>query len=103
MRKQGKYNRVNTDIPHIHHFRDFLNIADISFQEITVPLLERYRTYVKSKRKVSDCTIVNHLITLHTLHNKAIAAGLVDYKHYPFGKEKINMKFPESSGLRSTK
>ncbi|WP_409050267.1 phage integrase SAM-like domain-containing protein [Siphonobacter sp. SORGH_AS_0500] len=44
LRKQGKYNRVNTDIPHIN---DFLNNADISFQEITVPLLERYRTYVK--------------------------------------------------------
>ncbi|PKK37462.1 hypothetical protein BWI96_06225 [Siphonobacter sp. SORGH_AS_0500] len=100
MRKQGKYNRVNTDIPYIN---DFLNNADISFQEITVPLLERYRTYVKSKRKVSDCTIVNHLIIIRILHNKAIAAGLVDYKHYPFGKEKINMKFSESSGLRSTK
>ncbi|WP_409050245.1 hypothetical protein [Siphonobacter sp. SORGH_AS_0500] len=37
---------------------------------------------------MSDCTIVNHLITIRTLHNKAIAAGLMDYKHYPLAKGK---------------
>jgi len=33
---------------------------------------------------------------IRTIYNQAIEASLVDRKHYPFGKGKIKIKFPES-------
>lgn len=96
MRKEGKYNRVKTDETRIKHFREFLDGADIIFPEIDVPLLNRFRAYLKSTRRVGERTIVNHLILIRTIYNQAIAAQIVDAKHYPFGKGKISIKFPDA-------
>ncbi len=96
MRKEGKYNRVKTDETRINHFRDFLDGADITFPEIDVPLLNRFRAYLKGTRRVGERTIINHLIVIRTVYNQAIAGNIVDQKHYPFGKGKIPIKFPES-------
>lgn len=96
MRKEGKYNRVLTEEARLKHFRSFLNDGDITFLEIDVPLLNRFRAYLKSERKVSERTIINHLILIRTVYNQAIAGNIVDRKHYPFGKGKIVIKFPDS-------
>lgn len=99
MRKEGKYNRVKTDETRIKHFRAFLGGADITFPEIDMPVLSRFRAYLKSERKVSERTIVNHLILIRTIYNHAIAGNIVDAKHYPFGKGKIAIKFPDSAKI----
>ncbi|MEZ0611387.1 phage integrase SAM-like domain-containing protein [Fibrella sp. WM1] len=96
MRNEGKYNRVKTDAVRVKHFREFLRGADITFPEIDVPLLNRFRAYLKGERKISERTIINHLIVIRTIYNQAIAGSLVDPKHYPFGKGKIAIKFPDS-------
>ncbi len=96
MRKEGKYNRVKTDETRIKHFREFLNGADITFPEIDVPLLNRFRAYLKGTRHVGERTIVNHLIVVRTIYNHAIGGNIVDQKYYPFGKGKIAIKFPDS-------
>lgn len=96
MRKEGKYNRVKTDEARIKHLREFLDGADITFPEIDVPLLNRFRAYLKSTRHISERTIINHLIVVRTVYNHAIAGNIVDQKHYPFGKGKIAIKFPDS-------
>lgn len=96
MRKAGKYNRVKTDQTRINHFKEFLHDKDISFSEITVPLLNRFRAYLKGTRNISERTIVNHLLIIRTIYNQAIKGGLVDNKAYPFGKDKIAIKFPDS-------
>ncbi|MEP7171495.1 MAG: site-specific integrase [Bacteroidota bacterium] len=96
LKKSGKYNRVVSEEPRINRFREFLKGADISFQEITVPLLNRFRAYLKSTRQISERTIINHLIVIRTVFNQAIKANIVDTKYYPFGKEKVQIKFPES-------
>ncbi|MEI7581980.1 phage integrase SAM-like domain and Arm DNA-binding domain-containing protein [Runella sp.] len=64
MRKAGKYNRVKTDQTRINHFKEFLGDRDISFPEITVPLLNRFKAYLKGSRGISERTIVNHLLIL---------------------------------------
>ncbi len=94
--QSGKYNRVHSEKPRIKHFKEFLKGKDISFQEITVELLNRYRAYLKGVRKVSERTIINHLIIIRTIFNLAIKSNIVDGKYYPFGKDKVPIKFPES-------
>jgi integrase/recombinase XerD len=96
MRKEGKYNQVKTEETRIKHFREFLDGADITFPEIDVPLLSRFRAFLKGTRHVSERTIINHLIIIRTIYNHAIAGRIVDPKHYPFGKGKIAIKFPDS-------
>lgn len=96
MNKEGKYNRVKTDETRIKHFKEFLNGVDITFAEIDTILLNRFRAYLKSTRNVSERTIINHLIVIRTIYNHAIKGNLVDPKHYPFGKGKISIKFPDS-------
>ncbi|MVM33436.1 tyrosine-type recombinase/integrase [Spirosoma sp. HMF4905] len=96
MRNEGKYNRVKTDEARIKHFREFLDGADITFSEIDVPLLNRFRAYLKGTRQISERTVINHLIVIRTVYNQAIAGNMVDAKYYPFGKGKISIKFPDS-------
>ena len=96
LRQSGKYNRVVSDEPRLKHFKEFLGESDISLQEITVPLLNKFRAYLKGTRKVSERTIINHLILIRTIYNQAIKGNIVDSKHYPFGRDKIVIKFPDS-------
>ncbi|RYE38144.1 MAG: integrase, partial [Sphingobacteriales bacterium] len=96
MRKQGKYNRVSAEQPYINHFRSFLDERDITFPEITVSLLNRYKAYLKGVHRIGERSVANHLILIRTIFNQAIADNLVDQKYYPFGKGKIGIKLPES-------
>lgn len=94
--KSGKYNRLSAEEPRINRFKEFLENEDIPFSEITVPLLNRYRAYLKGTRTISERTVINHLIVIRSIFNQAIKGNLVDAKHYPFGSNKIHIKFPDS-------
>ncbi len=96
LKQSGKYNRVTTDQPRIDRFREFLKGEDISFQEITTNLLNKYKAFLISTRNIKERTIINHLILIRTIYNQAIKEQIVDAKHYPFGKDKVQIKFPES-------
>lgn len=96
LKKQGKYNRERSDKSRIKAFRKFLDDTDIAFEDITVQLLNRYRAYLGSKKKLSQQTIVNNLTIIQTIFNQAIADDIVDPKHYPFGRGKITLKAPRS-------
>ncbi len=95
LKKQGKYNRHKSDQSRFASFKKFLNDADISFQQITTALLNKYRAYLKAK-KLSDQTIVNYLTIIQTIFNQAISNGVVEQKYYPFGRDKIKLKAPRS-------
>lgn len=92
----GKYNRFVADTPRVKHFREFLEGKDIAFSDITIPLLKRFRAYLQGVRKVKERTIINHLIVIRTVFNQAIQDGIADPKYYPFGKDKVSIKFPDS-------
>lgn len=94
--KLKKYNQHSGEKPRVDHFKSFLETDDISFQEITIPLLKKFSIYLKSEKNLSDRSVVNCLVVIRTIYNKGISLGLVDYKHYPFGPGKIQIKFPES-------
>ncbi len=91
----GKHNRVSAETPMIKHFREFVK-GDIIFQEISDTLLRKFEAYLSATRNVSKRTVVNHLVPIRTIFNRAMREGLVDRKFYPFGKGKIVIKFPQS-------
>ena len=94
LKKQGKYRIAVTDKSRIKNFKDFFNSKDIFFQDVTVSTLEKFKVYLSPK--CSNRTIVNHLIMIRALYNKAIKEGIVDKKHYPFGGDKIKIRIPQS-------
>ena len=53
-------------------------------------------TYLKVERKNSERSVVNNLVIIRTLFNRAIREGIINQKFYPFGRGKIKIKFPES-------
>lgn len=99
LKKAKKRNQYSADKSRVKQFREFLQDQDISFADINSTLLKRFKAYLKRKDKDttrSERTIVNHLVVIRTVFNLAIAAGVADRKHYPFGKSKIVIKFPDS-------
>lgn len=95
--KLNKYNVANADKSRINNFKEFLKGEDIAFSDITVSLLDNFKIDLGSgKDKVGERSIMNHLLLIRTLFNKAIKDGIVDQKYYPFGKDKIRIKIPES-------
>ena len=99
LQKNGKYGRHKTEEGRIERFREFLkthHMTDIMFPEITVNLLNQYRAYLKSTRDIKERTIVNHLLVIRTIYNQAAANHITDKKNYPFGKDKVTIKFPDS-------
>jgi integrase len=108
LRKAGKYNQYTADKPRIKHFREFLKGEDIAFSDVKVPLLERFKIYLRTTpiskgakenkpvKKLGERTIVNHLVAVRSVFSLAIKEGIIDKKYYPFGPEKIRIKFPDS-------
>lgn len=86
--------------PCVKHFKEFLKNEDIAFSDVTVPLIERYKAFlkrpVKGKKQLSDRSVMNHLVVLRSVFSQAIAGNVTSEKNYPFGRGKIKIKFPDS-------
>jgi integrase/recombinase XerD len=98
----GKYNQYTPDKSRISHFSEFLKKSDIAFSDITISLLERFKSFLKSEYQIGDRSVVNHLVVIRSVFRQAINDHIVDEKHYPFGKGKMSIKFPDSTKLGLT-
>ena len=96
LKEAGKYNQYTPDKARLNNFRKYLK-HDQGFQDITIPILERFKNYVVAGLKLSERTAVNHLVTIRSVFSFAIKAGVADERFYPFGRGKIAIKFPDSS------
>lgn len=101
LKEAGKYNQYTADKPRIKHFKEFLK-HDIAFADITVAMLERFKAHLITKHKHSERSAVNHIVMIRSVFSHAIKEGVIDAKHYPFGKGKMKIKFPESSKIGLT-
>ena len=106
LKQSGKYNQESADKPRVNRFKEFLDGEDIQFNDITPTLLKRFQSYLKKPYKKGektitrgDRTVVNHLVVIRSICNQAIKGEFVDSKFYPFGQDKIQIKFPESSKI----
>jgi integrase len=71
-------------------FKSKLNLADV-----TPEFLSKYDSYMVSKGK-SVTTISIYVRHLRTIYNLAVDEGMIDRKHYPFGKNKYQPKAPRN-------
>lgn len=103
LEKTNKLQRLSSDKARVGHFVKFVDNDDLSFQEIDESLLRKFSLFLKTTRKVSQRSVINNLIVIRTLYNQAIRLGIVDRKLYPFGADKIRIKFPETEKIGLTK
>lgn len=92
----GKHKRFQPEQSRLNKFREFLKGDDIAFQDITVPLLNKFKAYLKGAQKMSERSIVNDMVLIRTIYNQAIDGNVVDEKYYPFAKGKISIRLPNS-------
>ncbi|KGL62338.1 site-specific integrase [Polaribacter sp. Hel1_85] len=95
----GKLSRLNSDKPRVNHVINFAKTETLFFNEINEDFLRRFIIHLRVKRKNSERSIANNLIVIRTLFNRAIKEGVIDQKFYPFGKDKIKIKFPETQKI----
>lgn len=95
----GSYNAYFANTSRLKLFKEFLGDRDIAFSDITVSLLERYKSYLSGTRKNSERTIANHMMLIRAIYSQAIKEGLIDSKYYPFGSDKVSVKRPQSTKI----
>lgn len=101
LKSAGKYNQYTSDKSRLNRFKAYLK-NDITFQDISPSLLERFKSWLIVNQKVSERTAVNHLVTIRSVFSKAIRDEIIDARYYPFGKGKVKIKFPDSAKIGLT-
>lgn len=96
LRISGEYAQMNPELSRINRFKEFLQGKDIAFSDITVNLLENYRSWLQGTRKLKERTIINHLLTVRDVFSQAIKTNSRLDKYYPFGRGKVSLKVPQS-------
>lgn len=100
LERSKKISRLWSERPRIKHFQEFVSASigssAVSFSEINEGFLKRFIAYLKGSREVSERTVMNYMVVIRTLFNRAIQEGLADRRSYPFGKGKIRIQMPES-------
>jgi len=99
LQKRKKFRESEREKSKFKTFKNFLKGKDISFCEINMPLLNRFMAYLEFEKKLSKRSIMNYLMTIRTLYNKAIYEGIATKDNYPFGKNKIIIKKIESNKI----
>ncbi|WP_062054110.1 tyrosine-type recombinase/integrase [Aquimarina longa] len=105
--KNRRKERVSKGRKGEHSFLDSVNHfkknKSLKFQDITESFLDNYKDFCTVYLGQQSRTVVNQLIFIRTLFNKAIKDGIVDVKYYPFGsdKQKIRISSGHKIGLTS--
>jgi integrase len=107
----GNYESYATEDGRFKRLYDFAQTDRLTFNDITVEFLQRYRIYLRQCKKprynenspeqpLSDRTVTNYLISVRTIFNRAISAKLVSKDLYPFGgKGNISIKLSGSAKI----
>lgn len=95
LEQQQKFNRLSSENSRVEHMLLFYKGSG-GFEQITENSLSKYKTFLKANFKHSDRTVVNHLILIRTLFNRAIKDNVIDANKYPFGNRGMSIKIPES-------
>lgn len=100
LQKSKKISRLSGEEPRIKYFLEFIKqytgANEIQFHEVNEALLKRFIAYLKGSRDIKERTIMNYLIVIRTIYNRAVSEGFAEKKNYPFGKGRLRIKFPES-------
>ena len=97
LESSDKLNRLSTDKAWVSFIIKFNKTKQLSFQEIDERFLKKLMLNLKAKHSLSETSIMNILVFIRLLFNRAIKYKIVSRELYPFGKDKIRIKFPETS------
>lgn len=97
--KRKKFNQEYNQKKRLDIFQQFLGRNDLYFSDLDVTLLKRFETFLLYERKVAPRTAINYLMLIRTIYNFSRKEFNVDDKNYPFGKGKIQIKFPETEKI----
>ena len=97
-----KMAQLSADRVRVNHVINFHKSKQLNFEEIDELFLRSFKVYLKDKMDLSERSIVNNLIVIRTIYNRAIKMGIVDRKLYPFGADKIRIKIPEAQKIGLT-
>ncbi|MAP81056.1 MAG: recombinase [Aequorivita sp.] len=92
-----KLNRLSTDSALVSYIIKFNKSKQLAFQEINERFLKKLMIYLKAKHELSETSVMNILFLIRLLFNRAIKLKIVSRELYPFGGDKIKIKFPETS------
>tara|TARA_R110002167_G_scaffold70337_9_gene198229 strand:- start:8993 stop:10207 length:1215 start_codon:yes stop_codon:yes gene_type:complete len=92
-----KLNRLSTDKAWVSFIVKFNKTKQLSFQEIDERFLKKLILNLKVKHSLSETSIMNILVLIRLLFNRAIKHKIVSRELYPFGTDKIRIRFPETS------
>ncbi|MGB6151063.1 MAG: tyrosine-type recombinase/integrase, partial [Pricia sp.] len=97
--RRKKFNQHYNQEKRLNIFKEFLGRSELFFADLDVSLLKSFETHLLYERKVAPRTAVNYLMLIRTIYNFARKEYSVDDRSYPFGKGKIQIKFPETEKI----
>jgi integrase/recombinase XerD len=95
----GKIKVYKSDKSRITNFKTFRKSEDLHFEDITTELLKQFISWLQGTQELKPRSIVNHLILIRTLYNKAISDNIVEQNYYPFGRGKLTIRIPDSQKI----
>ena len=75
---------------------EFAKKRNLEFEEIDENLLKKLKIYLRNTVGLSERSVMNVFVMIRLLYNSAISKKIVDRKFYPFGKDKIKIKYPQT-------
>ncbi|MEE9377500.1 MAG: site-specific integrase [Candidatus Lokiarchaeia archaeon] len=99
LEKAQKFNQLNAEKSRIKKFKAFMGNRELPFSELDIRLLRQFKTHLVVVEKKSTRTAMNYLLIIRTIYNRAIAESIANRDTYPFGKGKVQIKFPESEKI----
>lgn len=98
----GKHGRYISETAYTKYVLSFCKTKDLTFKDIDERFLKRLKIFLKRKHSLKEVSVMNVLVYIRLLYNKAIKEGVVKRKLYPFGAGKVKIKFPESEKIGLT-
>lgn len=91
-----KFGRFSTESGYLNYIKRFYKAKVLPFEYIDENFLKRFKTHLKNKHGLKEVSALNVLVQIRMFYNIAIEKGIVKKKHYPFGRGKVKIKFPET-------
>ncbi|WP_091874120.1 site-specific integrase [Pricia antarctica] len=94
--KAKNHNRAISDKSKINRLKEFAKNRNLTFEEIDEDLLKKMKIYLRNTVGLSERSVMNVFVMIRLLYNSAISKKIVDQKFYPFGRDKIKIKYPQT-------
>ncbi len=99
LKASEKYGRHSSDSGWISYIRRYNKYEELEFKDINERFLKKFKIYLKKEHSLNETSVMNVFVLIRLLFNRAIKYKIVKRKFYPFGKDKVQIKFPETQKI----